>query len=1099
MDIGVDSLQLAVVATELDCATPDSIASLERSSSRPPHQRANRTTELLAGAQPRDCIQLLPNLEIANDTHNHENVSTSPVNIVHWLGNPSIGRLTIPVIPNLEVHNTLPSENIPSSGPGGSQSVVPSTSRPSLSERVQSTDHAGTPDWSKQTNSIDSEADLQRTTAHNFELSAMNRVAVNLERAALPNLHRQECRPVPGTKEFSPYFHTYSGNTGSDTVLAVATGKGPNLGKSYAGGYHGSDGYITRYNAVGGCEVTATISDPAGVRITAIAVNNQGVYVVGTTNDDQSAFITKFDGNLDSPSTVAFAAPVDGTIRLSGMGISPNATAPDIFVAGRIHDPAFGLSYNTALEMSLDKTLATVRYANAVDFGADAELNSVDADRAHNAYFGGRFRDATIGDSPLTYRLNNDGLTLKWASLWTYDSSANLDLRVSVGGAKFLGGTTAASGIYYSATMGWQESLGVNPGSVTMLALKLNPIDGTFNGTTEYAFVFYSGDLNDLGGTDVTVDRNGDAYLSAYRGDPEDHDGRVFKMELATLTTTDQQNYGGAGYDDAIHSVDLVSTSPLSDLLYGGSTQTPSASATPPISSGACDPEYDGAQDGFVALAAQNGAKPPQNILTDVSFSGDKYFEVREDDGTGKYGAPHYKDNNLDGDADDEKDRKFPVAYTRDTTMKVTAKIATANPGGAVQVRADGPGNLDLPATAAAFANGVVTLPETALANKLPNTIKFYDTFDLVWEVSLDGGTTWKNVGTSRNRIYVTLADPSASPLYETVLDIGGRNAKEKDKVADAVAEIWKDFLNPIPGVKRKPVNGHNKADGAEMKFRPPQNDVCISMEDMLKEDAAQGACKAWAQLFSETLKAQGIDGAKILKVEADATVTNNAKGLLVKNWKFVQSIGTGPNGRRDTPTKEDDKHFMEMDKGAPEELCVTPGNNSKLDTPKGGDDEVVNNLFINTGADGICNSKVEGEVDDEQVIPVGNGAPNFPAIRPGDNKTLDSPAKGDDTVKDGLYAGVPGLGDFPYRASLDVFPEEGIPGQGFKDPFSKLPDHFVVKYDNKIYDPSYGTGPFDKESDHENAAIDGIRNAFGSIKKQNAAVQELKYSEVPS
>ena len=80
-------------------------------------------------------------------------------------------------------------------------------------------------------------------------------------------------------------------------------------------------------------------------------------------------------------------------------------------------------------------------------------------------------------------------------------------------------------------------------------------------------------------------------------------------------------------------------------------------------------------------------------------------------------------------------------------------------------------------------------------------------------------------------------------------------------------------------------------------------------------------------------------------------------------------------------------------------------------------------------------------------------------------------------------------------------------------NPPGAFENHFVVDYNNAIYDPSYGNGPFvgnslaAAELAHEQASIDGIYaniyNNSGNVigfkaKKSTAGVNELDYTAVP-
>jgi hypothetical protein len=50
-----------------------------------------------------------------------------------------------------------------------------------------------------------------------------------------------------------------------------------------------------------------------------------------------------------------------------------------------------------------------------------------------------------------------------------------------------------------------------------------------------------------------------------------------------------------------------------------------------------------------------------------------------------------------------------------------------------------------------------------------------------------------------------------------------------------------------------------------------------------------------------------------------------------------------------------------------------------------------------------------------------------------------------------------------------------GVPGQGKTNPQFDFGDHVVVKFNNKLYDPSYGLGPYDTDTEYLAAALDGL------------------------
>jgi len=121
-----------------------------------------------------------------------------------------------------------------------------------------------------------------------------------------------------------------------------------------------------------------------------------------------------------------------------------------------------------------------------------------------------------------------------------------------------------------------------------------------------------------------------------------------------------------------------------------------------------------------------------------------------------------------------------------------------------------------------------------------------------------------------------------------------------------------------------------------------------------------------------------------------------------------------------------------------------------------------------------------------------------IPRIVAGPNKVLNTTPANDDTLENGTLS----PGSYNYIVGIDAFDEDGISGLNNSNPPETFVNHFVVKYGGKIYDPSYGAGPFDSENSHENAAIDGIIKSVKigtgkiyTIKINNAESQELTYT----
>ncbi|NJL26867.1 MAG: hypothetical protein HC897_02785 [Thermoanaerobaculia bacterium] len=287
--------------------------------------------------------------------------------------------------------------------------------------------------------------------------------------------------------------------------------------------------------------------------------------------------------------------------------------------------------------------------------------------------------------------------------------------------------------------------------------------------------------------------------------------------------------------------------------------------------------------------------------LEEVTFSGSGFHEVSEDGGE-SYVGPHWRDSSspLDGDADDPGDHRFPVSYTRNNPLELAVTFAfepTVNLEIPVKLRGFGSAGLVIPETLASAENGKIRASGLTTMGVLPDEIRRFDPLEITWQISLDDGASWLEAGKSENRLFVTLADPITSPLYETLLDVGTRNADGQTTAEAAVAAIWADFAGPIPGVRRKLLDGHNRADGTEMRYwveegseiYPEVYAFCQTFQAMINPTPDDprlngiGTCNAWARVFHETIRAQGISDSRVVEVTSIYPDTE----FLVKNWIF--------------------------------------------------------------------------------------------------------------------------------------------------------------------------------------------------------------------
>ncbi len=272
--------------------------------------------------------------------------------------------------------------------------------------------------------------------------------------------------------------------------------------------------------------------------------------------------------------------------------------------------------------------------------------------------------------------------------------------------------------------------------------------------------------------------------------------------------------------------------------------------------------------------------------LKEVSFSGTKYHTVKKDDGSQDYAAPHWQDNSspLNGDADDAGDKKYPICFTRNTKMKVSAKwnIEPSGLGVTIKVKGDGPGNLDFPETTATISGNVLTITDVECSNPFANEVDFFDPMSITWSFSMDGGSTWCNAGTSANQTYVTLGDPLTT-VFHTLAHLGCKNADSENTEANCTSKIWSEFTD----------RDVRRVDGVQLTYYASYTCGNVTTASLLAN--GDGQCGSWAKFFIDMRKVQGIDDTDeyvIFEPMAD-------DGFCAKNWTFT---GAGSSGHATYP-----------------------------------------------------------------------------------------------------------------------------------------------------------------------------------------------------
>ncbi|MEN6459418.1 MAG: hypothetical protein ABFC63_10870, partial [Thermoguttaceae bacterium] len=271
-----------------------------------------------------------------------------------------------------------------------------------------------------------------------------------------------------------------------------------------------------------------------------------------------------------------------------------------------------------------------------------------------------------------------------------------------------------------------------------------------------------------------------------------------------------------------------------------------------------------------------------------------------QDNGT--YGSEQWEDDNYDGDAVDSGEHDYPVCYTRSATsagvyVHTTTTIRVlGNPGTNLKVRATGAAS---GTTIHLVQQGTATLGDGKIhatlesQEAIPSTIES-DILWFTWEVSLDGGKTWASAGYSCNKVYITWSNPTLSPLYETCLYVGCNAAAGLDaspSEAGLVAETIFDY--GFEGLDVRRVDGTQMTYWGTYASGDGQPDMFTTVGLLAHAD---GRCAAWANVFDDVLKAQGISSGVVTAIQTKDISDGTGRGFIVKASLPAQGNNTPHN-----------------------------------------------------------------------------------------------------------------------------------------------------------------------------------------------------------
>ncbi len=296
-----------------------------------------------------------------------------------------------------------------------------------------------------------------------------------------------------------------------------------------------------------------------------------------------------------------------------------------------------------------------------------------------------------------------------------------------------------------------------------------------------------------------------------------------------------------------------------------------------------------GLTDAITRTFCQTTGGSPTSLCSAVCHTELRLDELRfsanhpvEKDTHGNFPQPEYKQGRAD---------QFPVCYTRNTRISVTATFEVVTPPCAsevVEIRGRenfGTQSLEWTSTVtvAPSASSVTTSVMISSA-EIPDEVACYDPADIAWHYN-PGGAGWRGAGNSNNVCYATLAAPSGAPAYWTLLDISCRAAAGETDEAGLAHKSF-DRMKTSVGAGNGLVR---KRDGTRLTYylnaiNTPSSGV-FTTHDLLNRADGTGRCGAWARFLVSMYQCHGITSASVFGVEPREKAV--ASLLLVKNCNF--------------------------------------------------------------------------------------------------------------------------------------------------------------------------------------------------------------------
>ena len=524
-------------------------------------------------------------------------------------------------------------------------------------------------------------------------------------------------------------------------------------------------------------------------------------------------------------------------------------------------------------------------------------------------------------------------------------------------------------------------------------------------------------------------------------------------------------------------------------------------------------------------------AAAPHAAVQSVTFGGPGFHSV-ELDGYGLARAPHWthagrplRDANPLLSAEVPRhyqDHGCPVAYKAGCTVEVSAEF---------RVETDSRDALEVRGTASAFGlefygsgkpvKGILRTDGMRAAAVLPDHVTA-SRLDIDWTVA------GRPAGRSSSSLYVLAGTPTGA-LIHTPLDLSCRAADRLKNRQDIIDHVWAEFTDcKVTRVRdgevlkywahpeNNPANTRgmlvagfgNCVAWAEMFYRALSAHGIDCDVLMVHPNPAKGRLylKSYKFLEGNKFVTAGRDGVcqtrtsgddeTILKIGQSRTQWVREAGPLTAPFEGDDGPGRssiGSNGRVETRVDPALAHsLIPLGFGYPMQRGYRLAGEDTIRL--GGDDVIAthgnNTRWVLTGANGILETEPQPGLTGK--TPVGNGVvdmyvtfavmratgpkekavPFALAIGPGPDGILTTKPAGDDTLEEtATYLAAFGA-EFGYVNGLNAWPEGRISAQGVEDSPPDFPSHNVVRIGDRIYDPSYGKGPFATYAEFEAATF---------------------------